>query len=74
MYSTPYKPSSNGGVERVNRTIAEVLRGLIEDIHTWDLQLSHATIVYNITIHRAVNMSPAEFLLREDHNLVSKLW
>ena len=72
VYSTPYKPSSNGGVERVNRTIAEVLRGLTEDIRTWDLQLSHATIVYNNTIHRAVNMTPAEFLLRKEHDLVSK--
>ena len=66
-YSTPYCPASNGGVERVNRTIAEILRGLVESCADWDLALTRAVMVYNSTIHRERNVSPSECLLREAH-------
>ena len=68
-FSTPYCPSSNGGVERANRTIAEMLRGLSSDQTNWDLRLSHAVMVYNATLHRALGMSPSSCLLSQAHDL-----
>ena len=35
-FTTPYCPSSNGAVERVNRTIKNFLRSLVEEPGTWD--------------------------------------
>lgn len=69
VYTTPYKPSSNGGVERANRTIAQVLRGLQAEASDWDLHVAHAVLVYNHTTHRELNMPPSEFLLGNAHDV-----
>ena len=68
-FSTPYCPASNGGVERVNRTIAEMLRGLASSQGDWDLRLPHAVMIYNSTLHRGLDMSPSACLLTEAHEV-----
>ena len=68
-HSTPYCPSSNGGVERVNRTIAEFLRGLGSGRENWDLRLPQAVMVYNATLHRGLDRSPSSCLLSQAHDL-----
>ena len=67
-FSTPYCPASNGGVERVNRTIAEMLRGLASDRSNWDVNLPRAVMVYNNTTHRSLGMSPSSCLLTVAHD------
>ena len=47
--TTPYCPTSNGAVERVNRTIQGFLRSLSEEGNSWDDHLPKALIVYNNT-------------------------
>ena len=64
--STPNKPSSNGCVERVNRTLLELLRS-IDDTTDWREKLTTAVLTYNNTRHRELNMSPAEYLLGKRH-------
>jgi hypothetical protein len=49
--TTPYCPSSNGAIERVNRTIKNFLRSLVSDGVPWDVALPKALIVYNHTLH-----------------------
>jgi hypothetical protein len=71
-YSTPYCPASNGGIERANRTIAEMLRGLVLDGKQWDLHLPRAVMVYNNTLHRELGLSPAEYLLSKAHDVKSR--
>jgi hypothetical protein len=66
IHTTPYKPSSNGCVERVNRTIGEVLRGLSSSEH-WDRDITRAVIIYNSTKHRELGMSPSDYLLARQH-------
>ena len=72
IYSTPYKPSSCGLVERVNRTMTEVLRNLSADPSTWDDYLPSALILYNSTPHTELKMSPSQYLLSKEHLLVSR--
>ena len=64
-YTTPYKPSSNGCVERVNHTLGELLRNI--DVPDWRIGLTKAVVVYNNTRHRELNASPSEYLLGRKH-------
>ena len=67
IFSTPYNPSSNGAIERVNRTIQGFLRSLVNYDSDWDVKLSQCLIAYNNTYHREIKMSPIEFLMTKDH-------
>ena len=65
--STPYHPSSNGVVERVNRTIQNLIKSLTDCNTNWLEHLPRALIIYNNTIHSELNPSPAKFLLSNRH-------
>ena len=47
--TTPYTPTSNGAVERVNRTIQNLLKTIVAEGDRWDEHLSRAVITYNHT-------------------------
>ena len=69
IYSSPYKPASNGAVERVNRTVIEMLRCLGEgDRLAWDEQLPRAVISYNNAWHSQIGMSPSQLILTRAHD------
>jgi hypothetical protein len=67
VYTTPYKPSSNGMVERANRTLTEILRNLSASLTDWDDYLAKAIMVYNTTFHSEIEMSPSQYLLTKAH-------
>ena len=66
VYSTPYRPQSNGCIERVNRTIGSFLRSL-DSSSDWATKLPLAVIVYNGTLHQSLKMSPGAYLLGKAH-------
>ena len=66
IFTTSYKPSSNGCVERANRTL-ELLRSAAILDGDWRQNLTKAIIVYNNTRHRELNQSPSEYLLMRGH-------
>lgn len=66
-FTTPYCPTSNGAVERVNRTIQGLLRSIVEKQHVWDQDLPRALVAYNNTLHSELGMSPCQFLLSRSH-------
>lgn len=68
IYSTPYTPSSNGAVERVNRTITEMLKGLNSEQNQWDQHLAKLVITYNNTFHSQIGSSPSQYILTKSHN------
>ena len=70
IFTTPNKPSSNGAVERANRTITELLRSLSTDPSSWDINLLRAVSIYNSTCHSELGVSPREFLLGRQHSSV----
>ena len=67
VLTTPYKPSSNGCVERVNRTLGELLRSAESLDGTWRGNLTRAILTYNNTRHRELNLSPSEYLINKKH-------
>lgn len=71
VYSTPYKPSSNGLVERTNRTLTELFRNLSAPTDSWDDVLSKAIMTHNATYHSEICMSPAQYLLGREHKFVN---
>jgi hypothetical protein len=74
VYSTKYKASGNGAVERSNRTITELLKGLIDNNpQSWDSMLAKSVIVYNNTIHTQLGVSPAELILQTAHQFDDSL-
>lgn len=71
LRSTPYKASSNGAIERVNRTIGELLRVLTREPRKWDESLSSALLAYNHSAHSEIGCTPAECILKMSHNIDS---
>ena len=72
LYTTPYKAASGGLVERVNRTVSELLRSLESSPNSWDDDLSRAVMLYNSTYHSELKMSPAQYLLTKAHDICNK--
>ena len=69
VYTTPYKPSSNGAVERLNRTIVENLRTAASSNANWDKLLPKIVEDYNNSYHSSIQTSPSKFLLAVSHDL-----
>ena len=57
--TTAYHHQSNGMVERVHRTIQELIR-CDESNHDWDVKLTNVVNAYNTSIHTAIKTSPYE--------------
>ena len=69
LYSTPYMPTSNGCVERMNRTVTELLKGLESSQVEWDVNVATVVTTYNNTWHSQINMSPSDCLLAKAYDL-----
>ena len=67
--TTAHKPSSNGAVERVNRTVIEFLRNLSEHPSSWRDHLPTAVRVYNGTTHNETKMSPTRYIMTKEHTM-----
>ena len=54
-----YKPSSNGLVERMNRTIIVILRKLVKDYpNKWSQNLAYVTYVINTSVSESSGHTP----------------
>lgn len=69
IFTTPYKPSSNGAVERINRTIGSFLASFDSSPLHWDQNLTKSVLTYNNTVHTEIQTSPAEYILTRAHSL-----
>ena len=57
--TTPYHPMGNGGVERINRTLINMLKALPEDQKgKWKDHLNNLIFAYNSTVHKTTGYSP----------------
>ena len=66
---TPYNPCSQGNVERLNRTLLQMLRAIcLEYPVTWDEALPMCQSAYNSSYHRSLNNTPYfSFFYRDNH-------
>ena len=62
--TTPYHPSSNGQVERVNRTLLQMIRCYIEGrVRQWDKDLSLLVMALHATENRSTGFTPNMMML-----------
>ena len=60
-------------MERVNRTLAELLKGLGSSGSQWDVDMPRAVTAYNSTFHREIGACPSDFILKNAHSLSPSL-
>ena len=65
--TNPYRPQSDGLVERFNRTLIQVLKPLVNShMDDWDEQVDFVVHAYNSTVHASTNCSPNLLVFGED--------
>ena len=61
LTTSTYHPSGNGGVERVNHTMAQMLAMVCnEHQNDWDYHLPHVEYAYNNSVSAATGLAPNE--------------
>ena len=63
IITSPYHPSGNGGVERVNHTMAQMLAMVVNELqNNWDEQLPHVEFAYNNSVSAATGLAPNGYI------------
>ena len=73
IYSTPYMAASNGAVERCNRTITQLLKGVKRDDESWEDAIPRMVIFYNSTIHAQIGKSPSDCIIKDQHTYEGRI-
>jgi Integrase core domain len=60
VYTSAYRPSTNGQVERFNSTLADTLVVLTNKKRDWDEEIGLACHAYNTTVHSSTGYAPCE--------------
>jgi hypothetical protein len=72
--SAPFKPSSQGLVERFNRTLKDILTAFVNDQPgTWDLHLPTALFAYNTSLSPVTGFTPFFIMFGRQARLPSSL-
>ena len=65
--TTPYRPQSDGMVERFNRTIQQMLKHFVNDNRNdWDDHLPYLTMAYRSSQHESTGCSPNLLMLGKE--------
>ena len=57
--TSSYHPNGNGGVERVNHTMAQMLAMMVNELqNNWDVQLPHVEFAYSNSVSAATGLAP----------------
>lgn len=69
--SLPYRPESNGAVERLNRTIRSRLATTLDgDFGSWDLAVHKVMVQYNRMVHDETGRAPVSYYTNLDERPV----
>jgi len=69
-HTTPYHPMGDGLVERINRSLLNLLRTLMEKRSNWEDHLQLLLFAYRTTQHSTTKMSPYEVLFGQNPPLL----
>ncbi|KAJ0001787.1 hypothetical protein NQD34_001583 [Periophthalmus magnuspinnatus] len=62
-HTTAYHPMGNGGTERFNRTLGNMLRSLpLKQKQKWPQQIQTLTFAYNSTVHETTGYAPFQLM------------
>jgi len=68
--TTPYHPSGDGLVERMNRTLEGMLSSRVSDAHTdWDLYLQRSLFAYRCSVHSSTKETPSLLMFGRELSL-----
>jgi hypothetical protein len=68
--TTPYRPQSDGLVERMNRTLQDILAKFVNDHRDdWDDHIPYALCAYRATPHESTKMTPNRLMLGRECTL-----
>ena len=68
--TTPYRPQSDGMIERFNRTLQQMLAMYVnENKRDWDDHLPYVMFAYRSSIHASTGFSPNSLMLGREVNL-----
>ncbi|CAB1099916.1 unnamed protein product [Ectocarpus sp. CCAP 1310/34] len=60
-YHSSSTPETNGGTERVNHTMAQMLEVVVNDQQNdWDIHLPHVEFAYNNSVNQSTGLAPNE--------------
>ena len=60
--TTPYHPQGDGMVERLNRTLLQMLRAYVSKSSEWELHLPLVLFAYRSAVHPSTGFSPFELM------------
>jgi hypothetical protein len=73
--TTPYRPQSDGAVERTNRTLKDMLTAYVqEDYENWDEYLPYVMLAYRSAVHDSTGCTPNLLFLNRECNLPVDYW
>ena len=68
--TTPYHPSSDGLVERMNRTLENMLSARVNANHNdWDLHIQRCLLAYRSSVHSSTKETPARLMFGRELKL-----
>jgi transposase InsO family protein len=68
--TTPYRPQSDGSVERVNRTLKALLSAYVDrDYESWDEYLPFVLLSYRSSVHESTGCTPSLLFNNRECNL-----
>ena len=74
IQTTPYRPESNGALERSHSVLADYLKSYVNANQTdWDLWLPTAVLMYNTTKHSSTGFTPYELVFGRKPELPSSI-
>ena len=68
--TTPYHPQSDGLVERMNRTLIQMLSAHVNEHHNdWDIHLQQCLLAYRSSVHSSTLQTPAKLMFGREMRL-----
>ena len=68
--TTPYRPQSDGLVERANRTILNMLKAYVaDDQRDWDRHVPLCLMAYRTSVHQSTGVTPSTMMYGSDIRL-----